>query len=293
LERADFIVEPHFKGIVDARDASDIGLVTGADAFGNPLDAEQILRLLETSPSVELITDVRRAIASALYALDEQRKHGSRPRLACPEGCPHRVGYFVFRGAQIMQELWRSHVPQTEEELDPPILDYYSDCTSREVERVMGHLAEGGRLIVITDAYQVGRSYDYLRRFRRPGQTTLVHTPEDIQGLLSQNIDARQREFFNRVVEIVQSRFSRERVFERERKAERQYRLLHALASVLNVVHPSFDLERSMAALLRGDARLRRQLFSDDVEPIAPPGGLPPRERDDGGVSDFFTVRRG
>ncbi|MDD5623651.1 MAG: hypothetical protein PHI23_03000 [Candidatus Peribacteraceae bacterium] len=295
MEQADFLVEPHFKGIVRCRLEWDLALLDRRNFWSEPLSDQDVVELLEECQSLELVTDVRRAVAAALYALDEHRKNGSHPRLTCPEGCPHRIGPYVFRGSQIMRELWRAHVPETEGELPPPIIDSYSDCTAREVERVLAHLSPGGTLIVVTDLYQRHRSYDLLSRMRSPGQVTVVKTPQEIQEGLSSNISGTQRQFLQGIVEAVEWRLQRKDVFsgedtyEKERKDEKHYRKLSILSSMLKRVRPSFDLELTLAAFLRSDERLKKYLFWRDETPRPPTGGLPLRELENGEKSDFFA----
>lgn len=288
------MVEPHFKGIVDCPDPKYLALVEGKTAAGRSVEEGEMLRLLDECPSIELVTDVRRAVAAALRALDEKyqlNRFGVRPTLGCHEGCPHRVGTTVFRGAQLMRKLWETHVPETKTAFLPrqPILDYYADCTDREAQRGMEHLAINGEMEVITDSYQRPRSERYLKRNTEARwQKVRVLTPQEVQAELSHDIETKRREFFDGVMEIVDARFAGANVLERERKDEKKYRVLHGMAAVAERLHLP-NPERSLAAWLRSDKRLRKKFSRDGVELQPPEEGLPLRELDDGTQSDFFA----
>lgn len=280
-EKASFVVSPHFKGIVNCPEQKYLdGLVYGVDSSKSKLLEDDVLKLIQECPSIELITDVRRAIGAALFAVDARRKLGKQglsPLLAAHEGCIHRVGDKAFRGAQLMRQIWETHVPQARNELEPPMISYYSDCTSKESERAAECVEKNGMLTVVTDAYHQKRSEKYLHQQLRFYAHFHVVTPQEIQQELSMEISQRQKHFYDLVVEIVEERFSREGVRQNEEKAERVNEKLRRFSRVVKKVLPSFDFESSAAKYLRSDERLKKQLFQSGEYLWAIREGLPSR----------------
>jgi len=274
MERFPHLIVPHFKGMVNEPDPAYECLLTGRDASGKRLSEVEVHRALESCPSLELVQDVRRALFAASMAVQRQEAYGvSSPQLFSPEGCVHRVGDRAVRGAQLFQEIWNGELlPQeVRAKLAPPVVEYYSDCTSREVSSVLAHLAEEGKAEVITDAYHVNRSQELYDARQSPRQTVRVAAPE---AVLSELVDTPHLpEYFRALLHFgsrtITERLEKEGVNDKEQKDERKYRLLQMCGR---------RVEEGLAAFLRSDKRLLPQLFRSGLS-VAQREGLPDRTR--------------
>lgn len=273
MQRFSHLVVPHFKGIVNEPDPAYEGLLSGRNEGGKKLSETETYRLIERCPSIELVQDVRRAMVAAALAFCKDADDAQERQLFSPEGCVHRVGNRAVRGAQMFREMWTGDLlPQDmKSRLQAPVVEFYSDCTSREVARVLARLEEGGTAEVVTDEYHVDRSQAIYDKRMGPDQEVIVESPEALSGLILECDELPQtfRDLLQWTSLMVTKRLHEEGVNDKERQDEKKYRFLQMMGR---------RVEETLASLLRGDRRLIGSLFPEGL-PDSARADLPPRTR--------------
>lgn len=271
IQRFSHLVVPHFKGIVNSPDPVSEGLLSGRNPDGKKLTELETYRLVQSSSSVELIQDVRRAMFAAALAVRRDAEGIEGVQLFSPEGCVHRVGNRAVRGAQMFREMWTGELLPSEvkSRLKAPVIEYYSDCTSREVARVLARLDEHGTAEVITDEYHVDRSQAIYDKRMGSDQDVIVASPEILLPEVSETEELPQtfRDLLRFVSATVTERLEQEGVNAKERADEKKYRVLQAMGR---------HVEEGLAWVLRRDGRLAKQLFPEGLSADAR-ADLPPR----------------
>jgi hypothetical protein len=271
MNRSEHLVVPLFKGMVNEPDEVYEGLLTGRNASGKVLSETGVFRLLAQCPSVALVQDVRRALFAMAHAVHHSKEQGTTSQLYSPEGCLHRVGTKVMRGAQLFGEIWRGDLVPSEVRfrVPDPFLTYISDCTSREVDCVLAQLdEERGAADVITDVYHVDRARKIFDRRKAPGQNVGVAAPSAYTHLLkSPHLPERFRELLHVGHNTVERRLEQEGALAKEARHEVAYWLLGQLGR---------RVEERLAQWLRSDERVLKSLFPQGV-PEEALKGVPPR----------------
>jgi hypothetical protein len=269
--RSPHLVVPHFKGIVNEPDPAYEALLTGRQESGKALTEIEAHRLWEKCSSIELVQDVRRALVAMAHAAHQKEAVGGNPQLFSPEGCVHRVGSRVLRGAQLFGEMWKGDLVPEEirSKVGSPVLEFHSDCTSREVNRVLANLDAKGLAEVITDSYHVERSQTLYDQRKGADQTVEVASPEDYTEQLidSPYLPQGFRDLLCFGSLMVRNRLVKEGILQKEANEEQKYRLISLLGR---------RVEETLAGLLRSDRRILKQLFPEGV-PQGALDGLPAR----------------